>query len=199
MGSKKATGGTKSARFRTLTRHMRLSAFTSLPMKKQAGVVAILIIGISVMAMLIDSREPAPGAARNDSRTAATPAKNAGMVPAIGESTGTTGSPVDMASNQPVTMVKPVTITGCLERNDDTFKLKDTSGADAPKSRSWKTGFLKKGSAPIQIVDASHRLKLTDHVGKRVSVTGVLVDREMRARSVQRVAASCTADSKVKT
>ena len=83
----------------------------------------------------------------------------------------------------------PVTITGCLERNDETFRLKDTAGADVPKSRSWKSGFLKKGSASIEVVDAAHRLKLPDHVGERVSVTGRLVDREMQVRSLQRVAA----------
>jgi hypothetical protein len=32
----------------------------------------------------------------------------------------------------------PVTITGCLEVDNDTFRIKDTSGADAPTSRSWK-------------------------------------------------------------
>jgi hypothetical protein len=85
----------------------------------------------------------------------------------------------------------PVTISGCLERSDETFRLKDTAGADAPKSRSWKSGFLKKGSASIAVVDASHRLKLPDHVGQRVSVTGSLVDREMQVRSLQRIAASC--------
>jgi len=88
-------------------------------------------------------------------------------------------------------MVKPVTITGCLERDDDTFRLKDATGANAPKARSWKTGFLKKGAASIEVRDASHRLKLNDHVGRRVSVTGVLIDREIRARSVQRVSATC--------
>ena len=196
MRSKKANGGTKSARFGKLTQHLRLSAFTHLPMKTQAGILAMLVIGLSVMSMLINGREPAPAIARNDSRTT-TP--NAAARPAIADPTGTTGSSVEFASNQSVTIVKPVTITGCLEQNDDTFRLKDTTGTSAPKSRSWKTGFLKKGSASIQVVDASHRLKLTDHVGKRVSVTGVLVDREMRARSVQRVAPSCTADSKIKT
>jgi hypothetical protein len=85
----------------------------------------------------------------------------------------------------------PVTITGCLERNDDTFRLKDTSGTNAPKSRSWKSGFLKKGSAAIEVVDAARTLKLADQVGHRVSVTGTLVDRQMRVRSLRRVSASC--------
>jgi cytoskeletal protein RodZ len=84
-----------------------------------------------------------------------------------------------------------VTITGCLERDNDTFRLKDATGADAPKGRSWKSGFLKKGSASIQIVDAANRLKLANHIGRRVSVTGSLLNREMRARSLQRVGTSC--------
>ena len=91
-----------------------------------------------------------------------------------------------------------MTITGCLERADETtFRLKDTVGADAPKSRSWKSGFLKKGSASIEVVDAAHRLKLVDHVGQKVSVTGTLVDREMQVRSLQPVATSCENSPKV--
>jgi hypothetical protein len=89
-----------------------------------------------------------------------------------------------------------VTITGCLERDDDTFRLKDTTGADAPRLRSWKSGFLKKDSASIGVVDAADGLKLSDHVGQRISVTGLLVDREMRVRSLRRVAASCDQGSK---
>lgn len=84
-----------------------------------------------------------------------------------------------------------VTLTGCLERDKRNFRLKNTSGTEAPKARSWKSGFLKKGSATIDVVDAANRLKLTDHVGERVSVTGRLVDREMSARSLQRIGASC--------
>jgi hypothetical protein len=78
----------------------------------------------------------------------------------------------------------PVTITGCLEQDDETFRLKNAIGQDAPKARSWKSGFLKKGPAPIDVIDASHRLKLPTHVGQRVSVTGVLVGREMQVGSL---------------
>jgi hypothetical protein len=84
-----------------------------------------------------------------------------------------------------------VTITGCLERNDESFRLKDTAGTDVPKSRSWKSGFLKKGSASIDVVDAANRLNLPNHVGRRVSISGTRVDREMQAHSLRRVAASC--------
>jgi hypothetical protein len=85
----------------------------------------------------------------------------------------------------------PVTITGCLERDDDSFRLKNTSGAGAPKSRSWKSGFLKKGAGSVDVVDPPKKLRLTDHVGERVSLTGVLVDHEMQARTLHRVASSC--------
>jgi hypothetical protein len=86
------------------------------------------------------------------------------------------------------------TITGCLEQSGDgaeVFRLTDTSGADTPKARSWKSGFLKKAPAPIGVVDAAHSLNLSGYVGQRVSVSGRLEDREMQARSLRRVAASC--------
>jgi hypothetical protein len=83
------------------------------------------------------------------------------------------------------------TITGCLEQDDDQYRLKDTDGENAPKSRSWKSGFLKKGSAKLDVIDPSNRLRLQNHVGQRVSITGTLFERELQARSVQRVASTC--------
>ncbi len=56
----------------------------------------------------------------------------------------------------------------------------------APKSRSWKSGFIKKGSAKVDLIDATNRLNLASHVGYRVSVSGTLTDREMQVRSVAR-------------
>jgi hypothetical protein len=96
-------------------------------------------------------------------------------------------------SKVPATTEQPqiVTLTGCLERDDETFRLKDTTGLEAPKARSWKSGFLKKSAASIEVVDAANRVKLSTHVGQRVSVTGMLVEREIQVRSLRRVAASC--------
>ena len=88
--------------------------------------------------------------------------------------------------------VASVTITGCLERDEETFWLRDTSGVDAPTSRSWRSGFLKKRSSRIELVDATYALKLPNHVGQRVAATGTLVNREMQTRSLLRVAASCS-------
>lgn len=84
-----------------------------------------------------------------------------------------------------------VTIMGCLEDRDGAFRLKDTAGMDAPKSRSWKSGFLRKRPAAIRVVDRTGRLRLGEHVGQRVTVTGTLTDRTMEPRSLRRVGASC--------
>jgi len=84
-----------------------------------------------------------------------------------------------------------VTLTGCLERSDKELRLNDTSGANAPKSRSWKSGFLTKRAASVAVVPAGSELALSNHVGRRVTVTGTLVDREMRVRSLRRVSTSC--------
>jgi len=84
-----------------------------------------------------------------------------------------------------------VTITGCLDRDAETFWLRDVSGTDAPKSRSWRSGFLKKRSSAIEVVDDGNVLRLSSHVGERVAATGTLANREMQARSLTRLAASC--------
>jgi len=85
-----------------------------------------------------------------------------------------------------------VTVSGCLELDDATFWLKDVSGTDMQASRSWRSGFLKKRSPRVEIFDAANTLKLQNHVGQRVSATGILMDRQMQARSLRRIAASCS-------
>jgi hypothetical protein len=111
-----------------------------------------------------------------------------------GVNVGTPATPITAKSVVAKTgdaSMMPVTITGCLEEHDSALRLKNTEGDDVPKSRSWKSGFLKKSSTPIAVLEASSRLKLSSHAGERVSVTGVLVDREMKVRSLQTVAAAC--------
>jgi hypothetical protein len=103
------------------------------------------------------------------------------LTPAASESSKVT----DQASNS-------VTITGCLASDDDTFVLKDTTGTDAPKARSWRSGFFKKRSATIELLDSTNALRLPSYVGQRVAATGTIVNHEMRAHSLRRVAASCS-------
>jgi hypothetical protein len=76
-------------------------------------------------------------------------------------------------------------------QQDETFQLKNTAGEDAPKGRSWKSGFLHKGAKTLEVVDTRHRLNLSKHVGERVSVTGMLDERELQGTSVKRIAESC--------
>ncbi len=137
----------------------------------------------------VNARAESVAAAQAQAKAAESAAEEV-PVAALAANATVTGLPVESA-NGLVPTAAPVTISGCLEQADETFRLKDTAGADAPKSRSWKSGFLKKGPASIAIVDAPKKLKLPDHVGQRVSVTGMLVDHEMQVRSLQRVRTSC--------
>lgn len=87
--------------------------------------------------------------------------------------------------------VTPVTISGCLERESGTYALKDTSGVSAPKTRGWRSGFLKKRPAPVKLVDPDNKLSLADYLGQRIAATGTLVDRKMQVQWVRRIAGAC--------
>lgn len=122
-------------------------------------------------------RAPAPKKSVT-ARTAPAASPTAAAVPA--------SVPATPASN-----VARATVVGCLEGEGVAFRLTDTTGADAPKARSWKSGFIKKGSAPVKLVGSSNALNLAGNVGRRVSVTGTLANREMEAHTMHRVAGSC--------
>jgi hypothetical protein len=151
--------------------------------------IVLPLIGTVVVVMLIGatlSRQDA-----DEFTEAAAAQTDSAIVDGSGVPSVEVAHDVKLAAQNQAAKPAPVTIAGCLERDDETFRLKNTSGADAPRSRSWKSAFLKKGSAPVEVVDASKRLKLTNHVGQRVSVTGTLSDGEMQIRSMRRIAASC--------
>ena len=84
-----------------------------------------------------------------------------------------------------------VTMTGCIEKRGDGYRLIDTEGDDAPRARSWKFGFFKKGTVPLELVGGG-QAGPSRHVGERVRVTGTLDDRELTLRSLRRVADSCS-------
>jgi hypothetical protein len=161
---------------------------------------AVLVAGMGVLALgiLVASRQPQPvmttAAMEQDleqTGTSTTAARRARARQA--ENAVNTAVVTSRASDAPAQAADNgiVTISGCLEQDDDVFRLKNTEGANAPKARSWKSGFLKKGSAKVDIVDVSNRLRLKSHVGKRVTVTGQLHEKELLANSVRRLAASC--------
>ena len=98
-------------------------------------------------------------------------------------------APVPPANEQASAAV-PATITGCLEHEADTFWLKGVSGTDAPKSRSWKSGFLRKKSSNVALVDKAGGSRLAAFVGRRIETNGALIDREMHVKSL-RVLGAC--------
>jgi hypothetical protein len=160
---------------------------------------AVLVAGMGVLALgiLVASRQPQPVTTASAmeqeveqpaERTAATRRARARQAEnAVNTAVAT--SRANASAQSADTGI--VSISGCLEQDDDVFRLKDTEGMNAPKARSWKSGFLKKGAAKVEIVDVSNRLRLKSHVGKRVTVTGQLHEKEMIANSVRRLAASC--------
>jgi hypothetical protein len=87
----------------------------------------------------------------------------------------------------------PITITGCLEVSvdHDEFRLTDTDGVDAPKSRSWKSGFLKKRSAAVALVEPPTRLALDTHVGRRVTATGLLSGHDLKVSALRAIGPPC--------
>jgi hypothetical protein len=126
---------------------------------------------------------PASIAANND-----VPLAKESTKPAVPEPM--TAAPPSSAS---AASLAPVTITGCLEISTDgnEFRLADTEGADAPKSRNWRMGFLKKRTAPVALVGAADPLALRKSVGQRVAATGLLTGRELQVSSLRVLGSSC--------
>jgi hypothetical protein len=89
--------------------------------------------------------------------------------------------------------IPPATLTGCLQAHGSKYVLTDLQGYVGSTSRSWKTGFIKKTPKDIEVVSESSTLKLKDHVGHQVTVTGVQDHPvRMKARSIKQLAPSCS-------
>lgn len=189
MRAKKKASATYIAR---VTRSARAISTRTMFVAVLAVLGAAIVIGAATSNV---SREPAVP----HSTVSPSPAAPSSSAPASAKSADAT-IPAIVPAAEPAAASSarsgPVTtLTGCLAREDTAYKLKDTSGDAAPKARSWKSGFLRKGAAPVELYDSSNHAKLPAHVGQRVSVTGELVDREMYVRSLQRVATSCASKS----
>ncbi len=137
-------------------------------------------------------KAPAPRPAVRRAAATARPASAATTLPVPAKSDMTTVVTARAPrQDEAAVAASMVTVTGCLEQDDERFQLKDTAGEDAPKGRSWRSGFLRKSASTIDVVDQSSRLHLPTYVGQRVRMTGALVDREMQVRSVSIIAESC--------
>jgi hypothetical protein len=193
----------KSVHLKKSTPRSKKSArFTGTIGQQAAVLVAIGVVAAAAMIFVVRHSSPLGDVAAADfqQQKAASHArtKNASDAPAgpildttLAADTSSAYQPAIDSAKASAEKATPVTITGCLEHAHETFRLKDTSGVEAAKSRSWKTGFFKKSAASIEVVDGANRLQLPTHVGQRVSVTGLLVDHEMQGRSLKRIAVSC--------
>jgi hypothetical protein len=156
------------------------------------AVIGFIVVCIVGTAILIAARTPEPTAAAAPVKAQPTVAP-----PVIPRSASVETTVVDAkiaATPQGAgagQAAEAVTIEGCLAQDHEAFRLKNTSGEDAPKGRTWKSGFLHKGSKNIDVVDSRHRLNLSRHVGERVSVSGMLEDKELRGTSLKRIAGTC--------
>ena len=167
--------------------------------RRQFGSGAMLVTAMCVTGavIVIAAREMTPGtrAASTETRpnTEAVAAQPKPMVSTniVDVSPVPTPKSDADASKTSAANTAPVTIFGCLERSNETYRLTDTDGVDAPKARSWKTAFLKKGAASVEVVDPGNRARLSSHVGHRVGVTGTLSDKQMQVRSIRKISSSC--------
>jgi hypothetical protein len=196
----------KSARAKMTTRTTTSRARKPVARSISSWSISLVVCVIAAM-VLIAARQPAPPAADTPAADIpiAKPPATVQKVPVTRSQASTKAAPAsrtpaaDPESKALVQESVAATITGCLERDGDAFRLKDTAGTELPTSRSWKSGFLKKGPASIEVVDAANNLSLSNHIGQRVSVSGALENRELQARSLRRVAASCDEQLTAKT
>jgi hypothetical protein len=102
-------------------------------------------------------------------------------------------APVEPTASSVHASEPDVTITGCLEESidDGRFRLSDTEGAAAPKSRGWRSGFLKKRPAPVALNEPQDIAMLRKLVGRRVTATGILADRQLRVSSISPAGVPC--------
>ena len=109
--------------------------------------IGFAMVVVAAAAMLFAARQPSTSA----DMTAATAQRRAASEAVESAARKASTAPIPMNRTTPVKTSgvgqaskaddqEPVsaTITGCLEeRKDQTFRLKDTSGVNAPKARSW--------------------------------------------------------------
>jgi hypothetical protein len=151
------------------------------------GLIVVCIVGTAIL-IAARSAEPTAAAAPAAAAAATAPVRTA---PVVRTSAANARAAAKAQGTAAAKAASPVTIEGCLVQDDETFRLKNTSGDDAPKGRSWKSGFLHKGAKTLEVVDARHRLNLSKHIGERVSVTGMLDDNELQGSTLKRVADAC--------
>ena len=147
------------------------------------------VMGTAALAILLAT---VPISISAQSKTPAkAPAKAAPAKPAPAKAAPAKAVPARVAA-APVAVVpvdpNTVTMIGCLESDGSKYRLADVQGNQAPKGRSWKTGFVTKKTKNIDLVGAPASLKLQDHVGHKVSVSGLKDDdTHLKARTIRQL------------
>jgi hypothetical protein len=195
MPAKRSTRFTVKHFAKQITKHFAMKNFGMKHFTvKRPMAIGIIVVCIVGTAMLIVARSSEPTSAASvvpeQPIVALAPIQQTPVAKAQKPSTFA-AKPASAQSAAAVPGAELATIEGCLVQDADQFQLKNTSGEDAPRGRSWKSGFLHRSSKTIDILDQSHRLNLARHVGERVTITGLLDDRELQGTSLKRVAESC--------
>src|SRR5205085_7241619 len=110
------------------------------PLRLTAGFAgkAVVAIAVCVMAggIIVAARQPP--------RPATLPSKDVGVemspMPTAPARVVVASSASDTVTAARSVTAAPVTVAGCLAREGDGFRLKDTTGDGAPKARSGKSG-----------------------------------------------------------
>ena len=96
----------------------------------------------------------------------------------------------DLAAGQAARKPDPVNLTGCLRKADTGgFVLTGAKGG-VPKVRTWKTAYITKTSKEV-VVTAANGVKLQDHIGRQVTLYGIVDGSHITARTIKRVAPAC--------
>jgi hypothetical protein len=194
MPSKRSTRFTVKHVAKQVTRHFAKNRFVMKHFTvKRPMAIGIIVVCIVGTAMLIVARSSEPTSAASfvpeGPIVALAPIE---QTPAAKVQKPTqTAKPASAQTAGAIAGAELASIEGCLVQDDGQFRLKNTSGEDAPTGRSWKSGFLHRSSKTIDVLDETHRLNLARHVGERVAITGALDDRELQGTALKRVAASC--------
>lgn len=186
---------------RANSKRKKVSRFFGSPVRTTVVAVAIVALTGAVMLMAAATRTsetvaPAQQNKVEEPAKSEVPVKKTATPKPASSAAPMKGAPVASATAPPAAPAReangePVIVTGCLELDNQEYRLTETAGEDAPKSRSWKSGFLKKHASNLEVVDVSKSLRLATHLGQRITVTGVVVDRQMQARSLVVTARSC--------
>ena len=151
MRSKKAQGA-KTAK--SPTRGRRIGLTSAIGPKATTAVVIVTLAGGLWYGshQRLSAKTPTPVVETQTEFTAAPdPSSSPKKAPVAKAHDSTTGSAENTSAAAKSAKAPVTTLEGCLERNGDSFRLKETSGTDAPRARSWKSAFIKKSQAAVDL------------------------------------------------